>query len=164
MLKSFDTYSGSTAKAFRGLTLPEVLITILLISILFSLAIVFSSNLRSTKKMRNKEIAIALAQQAVEALRASPFGLLDDADQPDSKERSVEYDLNNSSGLTDLLEPAFNAGGVKYNRLVEVTDVPPVNGEGTPICLKHVRVLVQWAPPDGEKLSYEITTAISNFN
>ncbi len=164
LLKNFENILGNAAKTNRGLTLPEVLITILLISILFSLAIVFSTNLRATKKMRNKEIAIALAQQAVEALRASPYDLLDDADQSDMKERSIEYDLNTSSGLSDLLEPAFNAGGVKYERKVEVTNVPPVQSEGTPICLKHIRVQVKWTTPDGEKLNYEITTAISNFN
>ncbi|HNW35901.1 MAG TPA: prepilin-type N-terminal cleavage/methylation domain-containing protein, partial [Candidatus Ozemobacteraceae bacterium] len=61
----------------RAFTLPEVLITILLISILFSLGIVFSMGMRHTRKARDYETAIGLAQQAVDALRSVPFNTLD---------------------------------------------------------------------------------------
>jgi len=156
--KCFSFFRKSGDRAF---SLPEVLITVLLISILFSLGIVFTSGLKSTKKMRNYEIAIALAQQAIEVLRAAPFCLIDDED---AKEKSVETDLNTSKGDNDILEPTYSTGGVKYERKVEVTNVPPLIKDGTPVNLKHVRVIVKWVTPDNDKANYEVTTTIADLN
>lgn len=114
--------------------------------------------------MRSFEIAIALAQQALEALRAAPFALIA---KEDAKENSVEYDLSTSSsgpGKVDLLEPEFRLGNVNYERKVEITTIPPTLKGGTPVGLKHVKVTVKWTPPDGETTTYEITTTISNIN
>lgn len=145
-----------------GFTLPELLITIILISILFSLAMVFMTSLRSSSKLRNSEIAVALAQQAIEACRGAPFALLDDAD---ARENSLEYDFNNSHSGIDLYEPNFVSGQVKYDRKVEVVDVQPVISGGTPLGLKHVTVKVQLTLQNGEKPSPLIVTAtISNLN
>ncbi|RCK80889.1 MAG: hypothetical protein OZSIB_2777 [Candidatus Ozemobacter sibiricus] len=148
----------------RGFTLPEVLITIILISILFLLGVIFSSGLRHTRKQRTFEIAIGLAQQAVEALRAAPFELIDDADAPG---HSVEEDLNTANGGTDLYEPVFISNNVRYERKVEVENVPPANDVkgATPVGLKAVRVTVKWkGPEDDAPEPFVITTTIANLN
>jgi prepilin-type N-terminal cleavage/methylation domain-containing protein len=144
-----------------GFTLPELLITILLLAILFSLGIVFSSSLRSTQKMRNYELAIALSQQAIEALRAAPYDLLDDKDAGD---KSVEYDLNNNANGIDLLRPTFKADLLEYTRKVVVEDVPPKQKDGTPVRLKHVTVTVSWLPPESDTMKYTISTLIADLN
>lgn len=147
-----------------GFTLPEVLITIVLLSILFLLGTVFSSGLRHSRKQRTYEIAIGLAQQAVEVLRAAPFYVIDDQDAPG---RSVEEDLNTSSGDNDFLEPVFISNNVRYERKVEVVNVPPENSaEGaTPVGLKAIRVTVKWKGPEDEHAEpYIITSTIANLN
>ncbi len=152
-----------------GFTLPEVLITILLISILFSLGIVFSSSFRQTRKMRDYEIAIVLAQQAIDILRAAPFDTIDDKDEDKfekgSKFKSVERDLMTKEGENDPLVPIFEAGNIKYERNVEVLDVPPAEKDGPSPGLKHVRVSVSWKSPEGEYVPpFEITTMITDLN
>jgi len=171
MDKSF-LFRESTDGGFspdQGFTLPEVLITLLLLSILFCIAIVFSSNFRHTRKTRDYEIAIALAQQAIDALRAAPFATIDDADSKKAggsgSYESVETDLNNDNGKNDLLKPKFILGNVTYERNVEVCDVEPKNKKGPPLGLKYVKVTVTWKTPDGEEIQpYEITTTIADLN
>ncbi len=150
----------------RAFTLPEILITILLLSILFSLGIVFSMGMRQTRKVKDYETAIGLAQQAIDGLRAIPFGTLDDED---AGEFSAETDFNTSGapgGVADLYEPVFKAGGSTYERKVEVTGVPSPGGPlGTPLKIKFVKVTVKWKTPEGEEPDpYIISTAISDLN
>lgn len=145
-----------------GFSLPELLVTLLLISVLFTLGLIFSTGLRQTRHMRDYEIAIALARQAIEVLRAAPFELID---EEDAAENSSEYDLNNSSGPEDLLQPEFNVNNIKYTRKVEVKNVPSPDPAGTPLGLKHVKVTVLWTTIDGKEVPpYEITTTIANMN
>ena len=144
-----------------GFTLPEVLITILLISILFTLGILFTAGLRSTKKMKNSEMGIALAQQAIEVLRAAPFSTIDDADAGDA---SVEKDLNTDSGTNDLMGPVWLAGPIKYERKVEVTDIPNAMKEGASPRLKFVRVIVTWGRPEEDKAGFELSSTIADLN
>ncbi|MBF0544867.1 MAG: hypothetical protein HQM08_10560 [Candidatus Riflebacteria bacterium] len=135
---------------------------ILLLSILFTLGILFSSQFKATKKLRNKEIAIALAQQAVEVLRSSPYSIIDDAD---SKDDSVEYDLNHDSGPEDLLLPKYKAGSIEYLRKVEVKSLSLAGGDKkakSPV--KYVTVSVFWKTPDGQDESITLSTTISNLN
>jgi len=151
----------------RAFTLPEILITILLISILFSLGIVFSMGMRHTRKARDYETAIGMAQQAVDALRSVPFNTLDDED---AGEFSAETDFNTSSsavsGSADLFEPTFKAGGSTYERKVEVTGVPSPGGPlGTPLKIKFLKVTVKWKTPEGEEPDpYVISTTIADLN
>ncbi len=151
----------------RAFTLPEILITILLISILFSLGIVFSMGMRQSRKVRDYETAIGLAQQAVDALRAVPFNTLDDEDAGDF---SAETDFNTSgspaSGSADLFEPTFKAGGSVYERKVEITGAPAPGGPlGTPLKIKFLKVSVKWKTPDGDEPEpYVISTAIADLN
>ena len=95
----------------RAFTLPEILITILLLSILFSLGIVFTMGMRQTRKVKDYETAIGLAQQAIDGLRAVPFGTLDDED---AGEFSGETDVNTGGapgGSAAVYEPVCKAGG-----------------------------------------------------
>ena len=147
-----------------GFTLPEVLITILLISILFTLGLLFSFGLRSTKRLKGTEIAHTLAAQAIEVLRAAPFITIDDDDP--IGENSVETDLNKDSGPKDFLVPEHQAGAVTYKRKVEVK--PLVNALdpkfGPPPPLKVVNVTVEWTTPEGQpEEPYRLTTTVANL-
>lgn len=145
-----------------GYTLPELLITILLLSILFSLAIVFSSGLNQSKRLRDYSVAVALAQQAIEIVRSAPYKLIDDAD---SGKDSVETDLNTKSGEDDPLSPVFESGGIKYDRKVEIADVMAAEDQKRPIGMKQLTVTVVWTPLDGGKAEpFVVTTTIADMN
>lgn len=145
-----------------GYTMPELLITILLLAILFSLAITFSSSLNQSKKLRDYSVAVALAQQAVEIARSAPFALLDDSD---AGANSVEIDLNTAVDQNDSLNPDFNSGGIKYHRVVEITDVKAAEDKDRSIGLKLVKVTVEWKPLDGGKPEpFVIMSTIANMN
>ena len=145
-----------------GYTMPELLITILLLAILFSLAITFASSLNQAKKLRDYSVAVALAQQAVEIARAAPFSLLDDAD---AGANSVETDLNTTTDLNDSITPEFDSGGIKYRRTVEITDVMALEDKTRPIGLKLVKVTVEWKPLDGGKPEpFVVSSTIANMN
>lgn len=145
-----------------GYTLPELLITILLLAILFSLAIAFSSGLSQSKRLRDYSVAVALAQQAIEIARSAPFKLLDDAD---SGKDSVETDLNTHSGDNDALSPIFESGGIKYDRKVEIVDIMAAEDKARPIGMKQFTVTVIWQPLDGGKVEpFVVTTTIADMN
>ena len=154
---------GSREPGLRhGFTLVEVLISILLISILFSLGILFSSSMNTTKRMRNYEIAISFAQQAIEAFRAVPFEMLDNTDCGD---KSLEADFNTENPGYDLFKPTLQAGNILYERNVNVESVDSTDAKkGIAPRLKYLHVTVKWAPPDGERLTYEMTTTIADIN
>lgn len=146
----------------RGYSLPELLITILLLSVLIILALVFSNGMNQTKRLRDYSVAVAFAQQAIEVIRAAPFSLLDDAD---ASNNSVETDFGKSSGVKDLLEPEFISGSITYKRKVEIIDVMSKNDSKLPIGLKLVKVTVSWKPLDGAVVPpFIITTTVANLN
>jgi len=146
----------------RGYSLPELLITILLLSILFTLAIIFSSGMSQTKRLRDYSIAVAYAQQAIEVVKAAPFSLLDDAD---AGVNSVETDLNTSSGPQDSFEPIFESGGIKYQRKVEITNVGSKEDKDRPIGLKLLVVRVDWKTIDGAQAEpFILKTTIADLN
>ncbi len=153
---------GKTPAMPGGFTMPELLITILLLAILFTLTIIFSSGLNQSKKLRDYSIAVALAQQAVEIARSAPFYLLDDAD---AGRNSVETDLNTASDNNDQLSPDFESGGIKYRREVEIADVMAAEDDKRPIGLKSIKVTVDWKPLDGGKPEpFVVTSTIANMN
>ena len=157
-----QSIAGKRPALLRGYTLPELLITILLLAILFLLSIIFSSGLNQSKRLRDYSIAVALAQQAIEIARAAPFKLLDDAD---AGSNSVESDLNTSSGDNDALDPVFESGGIKYQRTVEIRDVMALEDDSRPIGLKHFKVTVIWKPLDGGKPEpFIVSTTIADMN
>ena len=146
----------------KAYTLPELLITMLLLAILFVLVLAFSNGMTQTKRLRDYSVAVAFAQQAVEIIRSAPFSLLDDADAGD---KSVEADFSKSSGINDLLKPEFISGGITYKRKVDIKDVMARADNKRPIGLKLVRVEVDWKSQNSNKIMpFVITTTVANLN
>lgn len=148
--------------AKSGYSLPELLITILLLAILFSLAIIFSSGMSQTRRLRDYSVAVAFAQQAVEIVRSAPFTLVDDADAGNN---SVEVDLNTSSGPQDSFEPEFESGGIKYIRKVEIVNVMSKEDKEIPIGLKLLSIRVDWKTIEGAQAEpFLIKTTVADLN
>ncbi|MBU1109090.1 MAG: prepilin-type N-terminal cleavage/methylation domain-containing protein [Candidatus Riflebacteria bacterium] len=146
----------------RAYTMPELLITILLLAILFTLSIIFSSGLDQSKRLRDYSVAVALAQQAIEIIRSAPFRLLDNAD---AGKDSVEDDLNTKTNDDDPFVPDFESGGIKYDRQVKIDDVMAAEDKTRPIGLKLVEITVNWAFPDGGKHDpFVVTTTVADMN
>jgi type II secretory pathway pseudopilin PulG len=142
--------------------MPELLITILLLAILFTLGITFSSSLSQSRRLRDYSVAVALAQQAVEIARSAPFKLLDDAD---AGKDSLENDLNSDAGDNDPFVPEIDSGGIKYSRNVEISDVMAQEDDSRPIGLKLIKVTVSWKPLDGGRVDpFVTTTTIADMN
>ena len=145
-----------------GYTLPELLITILLIGILFSIALVFTSGMRHTKKLRDYSIAISLAQQAIEVVKSSPFSSLA---EEDAGVNSVEVDFNKNDGPTDLLMPEFSSGGIVYKRKVTISDVKSKVNDELTVGMKLVEVVVSWKNLSGEEVDpFIVTTTVADLN
>ncbi|PKL43232.1 MAG: hypothetical protein CVV41_10965 [Candidatus Riflebacteria bacterium HGW-Riflebacteria-1] len=143
-------------------TMPELLITILLLSILFTLAIIFSSGLGQSRRLRDYSVAVALVQQAIEVARSAPFKLLDDAD---AGKDSLEIDLNTNSGENDPFIPEIDSGGITYSRKVDIIDVMALEDKSRPIGLKLITVTVTWKPLDGGRPDpFVVTTTIADMN
>ena len=143
-------------------TMPELLITILLLAILFTLGITFSSSLNQSRRLRDYSVAVALTQQAIEIVRSAPFKVLDDAD---AGKDSVENDLNTLSGEDDPFVPEIESGGIKYERKVEISDVMALEDKTRPIGLKLVKVTVNWKPLDGGSPEpFVVSTTIADMN
>ncbi|GAB4281088.1 MAG: hypothetical protein Kow0029_26040 [Candidatus Rifleibacteriota bacterium] len=158
--------SGNTSRLRKslkdGYSLPELLITILLLAILFTLAIIFSSGMSQTRRLRDYSVAVAYAQQAVEIVRAAPFSLLDDED---AGAYSLETDLNTSSGPQDQFEPEFESGGIKYVRKVEITNVMAREDDKRPIGLKLLTVRVDWKTLEGvDAEPFIVKTTVADLN
>ncbi len=146
----------------RAYTMPELLITILLLAILFTLGIIFSSNMNQSRRLRDYSVAVALAQQAVEVVRSAPFKLLDDAD---AGKDSVETDFNSAAGENDPFIPIIESGGIKYERKVEISDVMAREDKTRPIGLKLLKVTVIWKPLDGGNPDpFVVTTTVADMN
>jgi type II secretory pathway pseudopilin PulG len=142
--------------------MPELLITILLLSILFTLAIIFSSGLGQSRRLRDYSVAVALVQQAIEVARSAPFKLLDDAD---AGKDSLEIDLNTNSGENDPFIPEIDSGGITYSRKVDIIDVMALEDKSRPIGLKLITVTVTWKPLDGGRPDpFVVTTTIADMN
>jgi prepilin-type N-terminal cleavage/methylation domain-containing protein len=136
-------------------TLPELLITLLLLAILFTLGILLSSNLGQTKKLRDYSVAVALAQQAIEIVRSAPFEILDDADAL----------VNTVADANDTIIPEFNSGNTSYKRKVIITDIMSKEDPKLPAGIKHVEVIVEWSSSDGGKADpFVMQTTVANMN
>jgi prepilin-type N-terminal cleavage/methylation domain-containing protein len=142
-------------------TLPELLITILLMAILFSLGIIISSNMGQSKKLRDYSVAVALAQQAIEVARCAPFELLD---PKEAGENSVETDLNTSIGHNDFLYPEFKSGNTTYYRTVTIKDVASKDDPERSIGLKQIKVKVEWVTEGAKAKPFVMHTTVANMN
>jgi len=143
-------------------TMPELLITILLLSILFTLAIIFSSGLGQSRRLRDYSVAVALVQQTIEVARSAPFKLLDEAD---AGKDSLETDFNTRTGDDDPFLPEIDSGGITYERKVEITDVMALEDKTRPIGLKLITVTITWKPLDGGRPDpFIVTTTLADMN
>jgi prepilin-type N-terminal cleavage/methylation domain-containing protein len=159
---NFKGFGGNHSCKRLGYSLPELLITILLLAILFSLAIIFSSGLSQTKRIRDYSLAIAFAQQAVEIVRAAPYSLLD---EEDAGINSVEEDFKVDSGPTDSLKPEYKSGGITYKRKVEISNVMAAEDDKRPVGLKLVKIKVDWKTMDGVQAEpFIIETTVADMN
>lgn len=149
-------------KSVKAYTLPEVLITILLLAILFTLGIIMTSGFDQTKKLRDYSVAVALAQQAIEIARSAPFDILDDEE---AGSNSLEVDFNSVNGENDLIVPDYDSGFVKYHRNVEIRDVKSAVDENRSIGLKTIRVTVEWkSVHTGKQEKFIINSTIADIN
>lgn len=146
----------------RAFTLPELLITILLLAILFTLGIIMTSGFDQSKKLRDYSVAVALAQQALEIARSSPFEILDDED---AGSNSVETDFNSVNGENDLIVPDYDSGFAKYHRFVEIHDVKAATDNNRSIGLKTIKVTVEWnADESAKKEKFVVSSSIADIN
>ena len=146
----------------KAYTLPEVLITILLLAILFTLGIIMTSSFDHSKKLRDYSVAVALAQQAVEIARSAPFDILDDED---AGSNSLENDFNSVNGENDLIVPDYDSGFVTYHRKVEIHDVKASTDENRSIGLKTSKVTVDWKSLEsGKRESFVVESSIADLN
>lgn len=149
----------------RGFQFVEVLISVVLITVLFIVGMAVSQSLVGVKKVYDYEIAISLANQAVEAMRAARFREV--GSDKDGRRDTLVNDFGTAAnpfdqGLGERFVPQFDIKGVKYEREVSVTDVPSKQ-PGQPSYLKLARVRVRWkAPESGEALVYEVVTTLAD--
>jgi prepilin-type N-terminal cleavage/methylation domain-containing protein len=160
--ENMDKFYKRLSKNIKAFTLPELLITILLLAILFTLGIIMTSSFDQSKKLRDYSIAVALAQQAIEMARSSPFDLLDDED---AGANSLETDFNSVNGENDLIVPEYDSGFVKYNRQVEIRDVKASTDENRSVGLKTIKVTVRWKSDiNGKNENFEVSSTIADIN
>ena len=146
----------------KAYTLPELLITILLLAILFTLGLIMSSGFDQSKKLRDYSVAVALAQQALEIARSSPYDILDDED---AGVNSLETDFNSVNGENDLIVPDYDSGFVKYHRTVVIKDVKAATDEKRSIGLKTINVTVEWKAADsGKNEKFAVSSSIADIN
>ncbi len=146
----------------KGYTLPEVLITILLLAILFTLGIILTSGFDNSKRLRDYSVAVALAQQAIELARSSPFDILDDEE---AGSNSFEVDINSQDGDNDLLVPDYDSGFTKYHRRVEIRDVKSSTDDKRSIGLKSIQVTVEWKSSENNKQEkFTVSSTIADIN
>lgn len=146
----------------KAFTLPELLITILLLAILFTLGIIMTSGFDQSKKLRDYSVAVALAQQALEIARSSPFELLDDED---AGANSLEDDFNSVNGENDLIVPDYDSGFAKYHRHVEIQDVKAATDAKRSIGLKTIKVTVEWKSDEtAKKEKFVVSSSIADIN
>ena len=149
-------------KLKTGYTLPELLITILLMGILFVLALTFSTSTRQSQRIRDYSVAVALAQQAIEIAKAAPFSIID---ENDAGEESLEYNFNNIDQPNNIFGSIFVSNNVEYLREVIISDVMAAEDDTRPIGLKKMTVTVTWDPSDGgEQEPFIINTLIPDLN
>lgn len=160
-MDNFSNLSNRTRKN-KAYTLPELLITILLLAILFTLGIIMTSGFDNSKKLRDYSIAVALAQQAIELARSSPFDILDDED---AGSNSLEVDFNSVNGENDLIVPDYDSGFTKYHRQVEIQDIKSSSDDKRSIGLKTIKVTVEWKSNETGKIEkFVVDSSIADIN
>lgn len=136
----------------------------ILMSILFAVGWAISNSFLGIKKIRNFELAISLANQAMEAARSARFREL--GAQKDGRKDTLLHDFSSSNGVFDGEKcegfvPVVTISGIEFKREVTIVNVPS-KLEGLPSGLKLIRVLVSWrAPEDGTPLTFETASTVA---
>lgn len=147
----------------RAATLIEILVAIGLMCCLFGIGWAISSSFLHVKKARNYEIAIYLANQAMEAVRAARFREIGSTSE--ARKDTLVQDFSSSKNIYDEsgegFLPVFKVGNIEFTREVRVEEVPSLKKD-FPSGLKLVQVVVQWkAPEDGAALVYEAISTVA---
>ncbi len=152
-------------RRLHGVTFVELLVAMALMTLFFILGYAVSNSFSGVKKVRNYELAVALAGQAIEAARAARFREL--GGDRDAKKDSLVADFQSGNDPYDLpnaegFQPVVRLGGVDFKRTVKVTECPSLIN-GLKSGLKLINVTVQWrAAEDGELLTYEAATTLAD--
>ncbi len=145
----------------KGLTFVEILVSMSLMTLVFIIGWSISNSFLGVRKTRNYEIAISLANQAIEAIRASRFREI--GKSRDGRKDTLLADFSSSGNTFDGdtgegFVPILKVGNIEFKREIQVTDCPSLI-DGFPPVLKLVRVIISWkAPEDGSPLVFEVVT------
>ena len=144
-----------------AMTFMEIIIAGFFMVVVFTIGWMVANSFTGVKKVRNYENAVAIANEAIEAVRAARSNEL--GSDKDKGKNTLLSDFNSAGNQYDKdpggFVPEIEIGGVKYTRKVSIEDVPSGNKE-LPSCLKMIHVLVSWkASEDGEPVQFEIVTA-----
>ncbi|MBF0498505.1 MAG: hypothetical protein HQM09_00095 [Candidatus Riflebacteria bacterium] len=161
-----DERNTSPSRHFRaGMSFIEILVAFSLMSLLFVIGWSISNSLIGVKKVRNYEMAIALATQALEAVRAARFREIG-SDRENSKDTLIT-DFSSSQNVFDGEKgegfvPLVKVGDIEFQRELHIQDCPSMI-EGFPSVLKLVQVRVTWkAPEDDTGLTFEAGTTVAD--
>ncbi len=137
----------------------ELTVAAALMTVLFLIGWTISNSFVGVRKTRDFETAVALAAQAVEAVRAARFQQI--GASKDIRRDTLMEDFNSEREVYDSNEgfaPVVKIGRTEFKRELSVTDCPS-KIDGVPSGLKVVRVVVTWrATEDGTPLTFETVT------
>ena len=147
-------------KSRKSLTLIEALLVIFLLAILFFIVNALFSKTRIVSKIKDWEVAMGLAMEAMEIARNYPFELLCEEFVKD-KRLSLEYDFNNDDGdeEIDIFKPKVKINGVEYERKVVINPVPSRTSYNPLLC--EIYIEVKWKDRLGHNVVYEVYGLIS---
>lgn len=143
------------------MTFVEILIAGLFMAVVFTIGWLIANSFTGVKKVRNYENAVALANQAIEAVRAARNNELGLDKEKGNNSLLADFNSANNKYDKDLggFVPEIEIGGIKYTRKVSIEEVPSGNDK-IPSCLKMIHVIVTWkANEDNEPVKFEIVTA-----
>lgn len=148
-----------------GITFVELLVAMSLMSLFFILGYAVSNSFSGVKKIRNYELAVALATQTIEAARAARYREL--GGEKESGKSTLAADFQSGNDPYDVpagegFQPIIRLGGVDFKRTVKITECPSLLA-GMKSGLKLINVTVQWrASEDGEPITYEAATTLAD--
>lgn len=152
-------------KRRAGLSFVELIVAASLMGLIFTIGWTISNSLVGVRKVRNYETAIALAMQALEAVRAARFREIGaerdgrkDTLLADFMSSKNPYDSDKGEGFTPLVK----VGNTEFRRDLRIVDCPS-KLKGFASRLKLVQVRVTWkAPEDGAPVTFEAATTIAD--
>lgn len=153
---------GSGRGAARGLTFVEILVATLLLAMVFAIGWTISSAFLGVRKVRDYEVAVALATQAIEAVRAARHREL--GSDKDGRKDTLLADFSSAGQPFDDeagegFVPVVKVGAVEFKREIFISDAPSLL-EPLPSGLKVIRVVISWkAVEDGAPVVFEAVTA-----